>query len=563
MGQLRLYVQILRALEEVDPDSGGAIFENCKHRTVICNEDLTRDTIENKLRPLLPSEGMFLNDRTVTHLWDEEGTSCGLFAGSVFSLSELYASISKWVKDGDCSCHYCKHAIHHLHETISVSGATSIFHLAIRCDSRMVSLIKHMQTLDNIELTSTTSDWHSLLNADGAPCLHIAANLHKPAIIEGLLLQKPETLNESFGSRAYTLMLVIADSGQRYPRNIIEFLMSEVRSPRVDMYARDLKERTPLEIAFSRHFINAESIYNLLSPHDHDRLDHGQLLSRIARNNGHKIQHKVDMIKLITTDRKIDMANARSNPYNAAIDSVAGNWNEKSTNTAIKMWEALIANRVPMNHFDDHGTTALAHAIENASSAFLEVLDDMAEIEIEQLGLNFLTVDKDGDTPHTLAQQSDDRSKLDIIERYIKKQSRRPIPDHDPRSAAMAYFINNDFEQCLQYLDQLPESAWRQVMKARSHLGLSQCNLALEAICNLEDCGIVQHLKGSIFIKAQDYKKALHFIHDADSKEVRSLERKKLQRRYCCMVLSLVSVSRHLPFLPYELRMYICNTEAE
>lgn len=561
MGQLRLYVQILRALEEVDPDFGGAILENCKHRTVICNEDLTRDTIENKLRPLLPSEGMFLNDRTVTHLWDEEGTSCGLFAGSVSS--ELYASISNWVKDGDCSCYHCKHAIHHLHETVSVSGGTSIFHLAIRCDSRMVSLIKHMRTLENIEFTSTTSVWHSLLNANGAPCLHIAANLHKRAIIEGLLLQKPETLNESFGSRAYTLMHVIADSGQRYPRNIIEFLMSEVRSPRVDMYARDLKERTPLEIAFSRHFINAESIYNLLSPHDHDRLDHGQLLSRIARNNGHKIEHKVDMIELITTDRKIDMANARSNPYNAAIDSVAGNWNEKSTNTAMKMWEALIANRVPMNHFDDHGTTALAHAIENAPSAFLEVLDDMAEIEIEQLGLNFLTVDKDGDTPHTLAQQSDDRSKLDIIERYIKKQSRRPIPDHDPRSAAMAYFINNDFEQCLQYLDQLQESAWRQVMKARSHLRLSQCNLALEAICNLEDCGIVQHLKGSIFIKAQDYKKALHSIHDADSKEVRSLERKKLQRRYCCMVLSLVSVSRHLPFLPYELRMYICNTEAE
>ncbi len=105
-------------------------------------------------------------------------------------------------------------AIHHLNERVSVSGGTSFFHLAIRCDSRMVSLIEHMRTLDNIEFTPTTSAWHSLLNADGAPCLHIAANLHKPAIIEGLLLQKPETLNESFGSRAYTLMHVIADSGR-------------------------------------------------------------------------------------------------------------------------------------------------------------------------------------------------------------------------------------------------------------------------------------------------------------------------------------------------------------
>lgn len=561
MGQLRLYVQILRALEEVHPDSGGAIFENCKHGTVICNEDLTRDTIENKLRPLLPSEGMFLNDRTFPHLWDEEGTSCGLFAGSV-SL-ELYASISNWVKDRDCPCYYCKHAIHHLHETVSVSGGTSIFHLAIRCDSRTVSLIEQMRTLESIEFTPTTSSWHSLLNADGAPCLHIAANLHKRAIIEGLLLQKPETLNESFGSRAYTLMHVIADSGRRYPRNIIEFLMSEVHSPRIDMYARDSKGRTPLEIAFSRHMFNAESIYNLLSPHDHDSLDIGHLLSRIARNNGHNMQYKVDMIKLITIDRKIDMANARSNPYNAAINSFEGNWNEKSTNTAMTMWKALIANRVPMNHFDDHGTTPLAHAIEKAPSVLLEVLDNMTENEMEQLGLNFLTVDKDGDTPHTLAQRSNDRSILHIIERNIGQQSRRPIPDHDPRSAAMAYLIKNNFRQCLKYLDQLPESSWKQLMIARAHLGLSQCELALKAISNLEECGIVQHLKGSIFIKAQDCKRALHSIHDAYSKEARSLERKKLQRRYCCMVLSLVSVSKHSHFLPYELRMHICNIEAE
>jgi len=304
-------------------------------------------------------------------------------------------------------------------------------------------------------------------------------------------------------------------------------------------------------------------MYNLTSPRDRDSLDSGHLLSIIACNRGHNIQHRVDMIKLITTDRKIDMANARSNPYNAAIDSVAGNWNEKSTNKAMKMWKALIVNRVPMNHFDDHGTTALAHAIENAPPAFLEVLDNMTENKMEQLGLNFLTVDKDGDTPHTLAQQSDDRSKLDFIERYIKKQSRRPIPDHDPRSAAMACYIKNDYGQCLQYLDQLPESSWRQLIIARAHLGLGQCVPALEAISKLEECGIVQHLKGFIFEEAQGYNRALNSIHDAYSKEVRSVERKKLQRHYCHVVFNLLSKYSKLPTLPPELKMHICKIETE
>lgn len=141
--------------------------------------------------------------------------------------------------------------------------------------------------------------------------------------------------------------------------------------------------------------------------------------------------------------------------------------------------------------------------------------------------------------------------------------SRRPTHNHDPHSAAMAYMIRNEFGQCLKYLAQLSEPPWQQVTIARAYLGSSQCGLALKAISNLEECAIAQRLKGSIFIKAQDCERALHSIHDAYSKEARSVERKELQRRYCCMVLSLVCVSRRLPFLPYELKMHICNIETE
>ncbi len=81
-----------------------------------------------------------------------------------------------------------------------------------------------MRTPDSILLTSMTSDWHSVLNADGAPYLHVAARSNKLAIIKGLLLQKPGTLNERFGSNDHTLMHVIADSGLDH-EDIIEFSM--------------------------------------------------------------------------------------------------------------------------------------------------------------------------------------------------------------------------------------------------------------------------------------------------------------------------------------------------
>ena len=127
MDQLPIYVQILRALEEVDRDLEGANFEECKHRTVTCHEEfLSKDTVENKLRPLLPSEFIFPNDRTATHLWDEKGTPCGLFAG--LASLELYASIRNWTQDKDCHCYRCNQVVRRVH----VFEEFFIFHLAIR-----------------------------------------------------------------------------------------------------------------------------------------------------------------------------------------------------------------------------------------------------------------------------------------------------------------------------------------------------------------------------------------------------------------------------------------------
>ena len=85
MGEPR-YVRILRAFEEVDPRPKVANNKNCNHRSIICNEHLIKDTVENKLRPLLPLGSSFFN---VKHIWDEEGTSCDLFAELVLKVVRL------------------------------------------------------------------------------------------------------------------------------------------------------------------------------------------------------------------------------------------------------------------------------------------------------------------------------------------------------------------------------------------------------------------------------------------------------------------------------------------
>jgi len=67
--QMQLYMQILRALKEVNPNYKELIFENCKLRIIICCEVfLIKNTIKKKLRSLLLFEVIFLNNQLVIYI---------------------------------------------------------------------------------------------------------------------------------------------------------------------------------------------------------------------------------------------------------------------------------------------------------------------------------------------------------------------------------------------------------------------------------------------------------------------------------------------------------------
>ena len=432
-------------------------FEKCKHRIVIYHEKfLNKNTIENKFQFLLSFKFIFLNDRIVTHLWNEKKTFYDLFAK--FASLKLYALIKNWIQDKNYHCYRCNQIVRRVH----VFEKFFIFHLAIRCDFEMMLMIKNMRTFDNIKFTSNTLAWHFLLNTNDAFCLHIVAKLNKLIIVQNLLLQKLKTLNKRFESKVYTLMHVIAHRlSHKYFQNFIKFLMNEICVFRVDMHAKTLNEMTSLKTVFSDNMINANSIYSLLSFQDQDSLNFDHLLNIIVNNKDHEINIKINKIRLIIIDNKIDMTNAQNSLYIAVINTVAKNWDQKFTKTTMIMWKTLIADRVFLNYFDDHDITSLIFAIEKTSLTFLENLDILKKNDMKQLSLNFLTFDKDGDIFHILAQLSNNRSVINIVEKNIERQSRMLILNHDSRSTTMTYLIKHDFEKCLKYLNQLSEFFWK------------------------------------------------------------------------------------------------------
>ena len=172
-------------------------------------------------------------------------------------------------------------------------------------------MIKNIRTFNNIEFTLNTLIWHFLLNANDAFCFHIIAKLNKLIIIQNLLLQKLKTFNKRFKSRIYTLMHVIAHRlNHKYFQNFIKFLMSEICVSCVDMHAKILNKMISLKTIFFNNMINANLIYNLLNSQNQNNLNFDHLLNIIIDNKDHEINIKINKIKLIIINNKIDMTNA-------------------------------------------------------------------------------------------------------------------------------------------------------------------------------------------------------------------------------------------------------------
>ena len=101
--------------------------------------------------------------------------------------------------------------------------------------------------------------------------------------------------------------------------------MNEFCVSRLDMHARTLNKIISLKTIFSDNMINANSIYNLLNFQDQDNLNFDHLLNIIVDNKNYEINIKINKIRLIIIDSKINMTNAQSSSYIVVINIITEN----------------------------------------------------------------------------------------------------------------------------------------------------------------------------------------------------------------------------------------------
>ncbi len=562
------YVQLLQVLELV-PECrhiASSSLADCNHYTVFCQDEIVKNKMQKHLLSYVTSNVDFSFDKLVTQTEIEQGTQWTLFAGTV---DLLYTQIEKW----SSSCPCCIQQIRN-QRGLWKSDIYYVFHLAIRCDPRMQQLIERIRMFDDTESRTDAQEWQTLLNAAGEPCIHIAARIGKLEVIKRLLLQNPKLLNAKVGAQAHTLLHAV---GPRSPR-IVEFLMSEDRMPKVDVNATNIHSDTPLEWALSNNLSTANTIYNLLTPQDRSNLNPYDLLSIIFENPTYDADRKSEMAEPIMRDLTLDPINACKSPYNAVVDCYLQEKKDREEDEdfkkekdseedkdceeeqdAAKLWKLLIHNNVPLRYFDDHGTTPIAYAVENAPPECVKTLAGSSHMRREVL--NWSTMDSDGDTPRDLAIRRGNTSILQIVEEEIQPKKQREALNHfnsqkDYRSAVGLHFALKDFIGCLKCLDQLEVSTWRQCMKARTYLNLGKYRDAQDSLAGIEECNVVLHLKSSIFLADGDLKSAFKTNRVAYGEESRFAERVALQRELCMIVLVASPLAACLPL---EIKEQICR----
>lgn len=565
MSYLPQYVQVMRVFEQwtgckraVEPWNP----EDCYNYTIFCKNQTERQDLAKRLQPFILPWINFNVHEPIKRTKDEQGTHWALFEGpgNKPEIEILYSLIEECKNFGGCSC--CKHLITHMRRWKET--AYHVFHLAIRCNPRMVTMVKRLFTNGDAELMPGEPEWHDLMNAAGEPIVYIATRMGKLEVVRHLLSQKPEVMNAKVGASAYTLLHVVANTEHR---SIIQYLMSGDRTPQIDYSARDLHGCSPLEHAFEGSSLTATAIYDLIPLQDRSHLDGYRLLSRIINHINNDVDYKLTVAKQIIDDLTLLPTNTSSSPYNAALDSYVDPVDEQEKDAAKQMWKLLMDRAVPIGGYDLHGSTPIARTVEHAPPEFLLDLLNSAEerIKLNKEHLNWLSVDKDGDTPRDIAKRRIDASILGIVEKGIRRQNDAKSLEHfiakqDYESMVGIYFALGNFERCLDYLDLLGFSEWRQCTKARCYLRLGRRQEALTSLAGLRRCCVVLRLESSIFDEGKDRTRALRMNRAAYQAETRRNEKIALQRELLSMCLSL-----HEPAadLPTELTELICKHVTE
>ena len=565
MAILPRYAQILQALQITKdpilhrPPQAPDSYYNW---LIPCKDKETKKSIQKKLRPYLPFELDFDCSQGTKHIEDEQGTQWSLFAGSGGSKmrESMWPLILEQLKAGgvhDDTKYFEANFVQEWEDPNQY-----IFHLVILCAPRMKDMIALIDIGDAETLNQRfPQEQHEGFNAVGLPCVHIATDMGRLAIVKHLLSVNPGVLNQRFGAKAQTILHVAVEGDQM---DVIKFLMQEMYG--ADQSAKDITGRTPFHCAMERMSSTAKLLYETMSVEEKSTMKACDLLHRTISGMTHgDVEQVFEITALILGDYSFNWSTQSLSPYLAALDhftdmcSWLAHFSQKETiprsvfanreilrDAAIKMLHKLNDSLVPLRNFNDHGSTAILLLFEKAPLDVLQAVFESQPKRRQQYGeiLICVSVDLDGDNgPSLAARRGPDFLKIAVAWR---NNDRKPeilehfINEKDYRQAAELLFDQGRFKEALRYLGKLERNDWTQCMHARAHLGLEEFNQAQRYLKELDKNPSTLRLRSRIASGLKRPSQVIDLNRAAYAKEDergRAYERVMLQRELCEEVL--------------------------
>jgi hypothetical protein len=564
MAILPRYVQILQALQDI-PDPKFLHWspqapDSYYNWLIPCEDKENKENIQKRLRPFLPPELNFDRAQGTKHIENEQGTQWALFAGSGGKEIQEYMwpFILEQLKAGGAYEDTEDFERDLIQEWTTPNQY--IFHLVILCSSQMTDMVALICVDDAKSLDKRFPlEQHQGLNAVGLPCVHIAANMGRLAIVKHLL--SPGILNQRFGAKAQTILHLAVEGNKM---DVIRFLVQQMYG--VDQTAKDITGRTPFHCAMESISSNAELLYGAMSPEEKSTMKACDLLHETISSMTHAdIERVFEITTLILGDYNFNWSTQSPSPYLAALDHFTEmcTWlahffheetipryvfadREKLRDTAIRMLHKLNESLVPLRSFNDHGSTAILSLFEYAPLEVLQAVLESLPKRRQQHGefLICVSVDLDGDSgPKLAARRGPDFLKIAVAWRNNDRKPeilRHFINEKDYRQAAELLLDQERFKEALGYLGKLEQNDWTQCMQARAHLGLEEYHQARRSLKGLDEKPSILRLRSRIASGLKRQSQVIDLNRAAYAKEEewgRAHEKAILQRELCEEIL--------------------------
>lgn len=306
----------------------------------------------------------------------------------------------------------------------------------------------------------------------------------------------------------------------------------------VDIWAEDKDGYTPLDNAIRMSAPHAAAILEHLDPVAKSKANVGRLLFHTMRViKSFTYQELQDNFFLKTLKNifkifgKVKEIKGAENPFLGLRNTLFCPRPRLGDDLGLEAWRQLV-EYLPI--WDDHGVSPIAVAAEHGPLNFFKALADDCEPTNWKKAVPWISRDKDGDTPLSLATgRGPDFEK--IAKTCIEPMDMKKLADNAETAGDLI---------SAAHLMPWPESIriWEKMIKdpflgranklilARLYMENGGYDRALEIVNGVEKDGSVLFLKAQILVGREEHEEAKKILGEAWNLETRGLEKRKIER---------------------------------